>query len=342
MLLASGALVAAGTTPAFAGAHGTQATQSQEAALPVLGHGAPSRVDSGTAARRAHGHKKARAKKGVWKVRTITYYEQIPAKWHWSLSTAVAKWNTSGAKIRFARVPTRKQALLVISYGHLAGKAGEATVGPTAHPWLRLSDAYRNADATDAATRIQVMGIFAHELGHVLGFKHTTARCALMSPMLDVVGCGSISAAKPGYYKCSTIGRTLAGRLVKLYGGRTRTPAGTWCLIDPMPPTLAKVAFNESAAPDSQVTISWARPSSAPAGSRVQVRIWGSSSCGAPPSWAAAEYVPAAAGAWQAPVDPSEAQCFSVELVNRYGVSRQRMAHKVSLPPAAAEDSQAG
>ena len=36
--------------------------------------------------------------------RRLYYYETLPAKWDWSLSTAVAKWNGSGARIWLVRM----------------------------------------------------------------------------------------------------------------------------------------------------------------------------------------------------------------------------------------------
>ena len=39
----------------------------------------------------------------MWQVHTLYFSETLPAKWDWSLSTAVAKWNASGGGIRFVR-----------------------------------------------------------------------------------------------------------------------------------------------------------------------------------------------------------------------------------------------
>ena len=114
----------------------------------------------------------------MWAQRTLTYYETIPSQWDWSLNTAVAKWNASGAKIRFVRVATRQQARLVISYGSVGSKAGEATVGPMLHPWVRLSTYYRNVDANDASNRVEVMAVLAHELRDTCSASSTPRRAA--------------------------------------------------------------------------------------------------------------------------------------------------------------------
>ena len=52
----------------------------------------------------------APVKKG--KVRTLYYYDGLPAKWDWSLQTAVAKWNAAGARIHLARVAKAFPTLL--------------------------------------------------------------------------------------------------------------------------------------------------------------------------------------------------------------------------------------
>ena len=186
------------------------------------------------------------------------------------------------------------------------------------------------------------MAVLAHELGHVLGFEHTKTRCSLMSPVLDVVGCGMVNAAKIGYYKCQTISRPLEVRLARTYGGRPRYASSEWCLIDPMPPTLSNVAFATGDQPDSPMQVTWDVPSSTPAGSTVQIRTWDSSTCGAPPANASLVNVPVSPGAWQHPVDPTADHCVSLELVNRYGVGRTAVAQQVAARTAADEGPAAG
>ena len=124
----------------------------------------------------------------AWTGSTIRYYETIPAQWDWSLTTAVSKWNASGGGIRFVRTSIRSHARLTIAFGNIGNAAGKATVGRTSNAWVRLNSVYRNADSVNAHNRIEVMAIFAHELGHVLGFQHTSGRCSTMSAMLHVDG----------------------------------------------------------------------------------------------------------------------------------------------------------
>lgn len=352
MLLASAAVAFSVAGPAYA-SPGDSTSSAR-----VAGHHHTTSVDTAGARTAKHGKKhtkkhtkkhkarkhtkRAHVRSDVWTQRTIYYYEQIPSQWDWSLSTAVAKWNASGANIRFVRVPTRQHARLVISYGNVGSKAGEATVGPMLHPWVRLSNYYRNVDADNATNRVEVMAVFAHELGHVLGFEHTSTRCSLMSPVLDVVGCGLVSPAKSGYYKCQTISKPLAVRLAHNYGGRARYSASEWCLVDPMPPTLSNVAFTTPDSTDSPMRVTWDVPSATPPGSRVEIRTWNAATCAAPQGDVSMVDVPVSPGAWQTDADQPQNACVSLELVNRYGVGRTAVAHQVAARTAPDQTSAAG
>lgn len=283
----------------------------------------------------------------AWRGRTIRYYESVPAMWDWSLSTAINKWNGAGGGIRFVRTAKRRTAQLSIAYGATGTAAGMATVGRTRRAFVRLSSSYRDVDALDAFNRVQVLGVFTHELGHVLGFGHTSTGCSLMSPVLDVSGCGVLPASLPGYYACRTIDAPLAARFVRLYGGRARTP-GTWCPVDRLPPALGGVAFSGGAG--APVAVRWAQPALVPAGSQMVVRSWETDACGEPPPYAATERLPVADGIWQrAPADPVVAEdasaagtesaavaaapsavCVSVQLVNRYGAGRAAVSGLVA------------
>ena len=85
------------------------------------------------------------------------------------------------------------------------------------------------------------MAIFTHELGHVLGYRHTTAPCSLMRAVLDISACHLPSTSPAGYYKCRTIDAALVRRFVRTYGGRAHFPSSAWCLIDPLPSALTGV-----------------------------------------------------------------------------------------------------
>ena len=218
------------------------------------------------------------------------------------------------------RTSTRSRAQLTIGFGNVGNAAGKATVGRTRNAWVRLNPVYRNADSVNPHNRIEVMAVLAHELGHVLGFQHTSGRCSTMSAMLDVDGCGVVTPARVGYYRCKTIDSALLARFVRLYGGRAKSPTTAQCLIDPMPSALPQVAFD--AGTDAPVTIRWARPTTVPTGSQVSIQHWSSDSCAAVPVSAGTAYTAPTATAWQDPTPGNQDNCFRVQLVNRYGLGQ--------------------
>lgn len=302
-------------------------TAQRAAAPPATGHGAHLNLHGDTAQANSASRRAKRAKY-AWTGRKILYTESLPAKWDWSLNTAIAKWNTSGGGIRFVRTAKVRKARLNIAYGNIGSAAGMASVGRSRHAWVRLSSTYSPANSLDARTRVQVMEILAHELGHVLGFQHTSTRCSLMSPVLDVDGCHMVPASMPGFYKCRTIDTPLAVRFVRLYGGRARFPT-VWCPIDPIPSAVGRVDF--AGGPTAPVTVRWARPASVPAGSRMMIRSWTAPVCGAAPSWSAKAYAPVSAGRWQDPLgETNGSTCYSVQLVNRYDAGRAAVSRLIA------------
>jgi hypothetical protein len=290
---------------------------------------------SGTAAahtmmeRRGPKHHRA---SGLWQGRRITYYQTLPAKWRWSVLRAVAQWNRVGGGITFVPTTKRSKAQLSIGYGKIGRSAGQASVGRVRHAWVRLSSSYATKDALDAHNRVEVMAVLTHELGHVLGFEHTRTRCSLMSPVMDIEGCGDVSADRPGYYKCRTVDAALAARFVRLYGGHVRRASATWCLLDPLPSVLPGIAFDDSAGGD--VTVRWSPPSFAPAGSRVRIQHWSASSCTSPPAFSGLDYADARARTWQNDDPGSGDNCYRVELVNRYGAGRSSAGASFARTPA--------
>ncbi len=307
-LLVAGTLLVTGAPAAVADPAPRTETQARAArSAPVDLHGD------------ASAQRSARSS-GAWRLSTLYYYETIPSKWDWSLSTAVAKWNDTGARIKLARTTDRSRARLFISYGNTGTAAGMATVGATPGAWVRLNAKYDKVDSTDAWRRVEVMALFTHEIGHVLGFGHTSAACSLMRPVLDISACYLPPTSPAGQYRCRVIDPALVVTFVRAYGGTARYP-GTWCLIDPLPSQLAGVSF--SGGTSSPVVARWAKPTSLPSGSRVQVRVWGGSSCAVVPAWAESHSVSATTLTWHDSATGRDGtSCYQLNLVNRYGAGR--------------------
>jgi hypothetical protein len=305
-------LTVSGGTPASAGvAGGTQDSVAHSHKALALGS---DHVFNGARHRRA-GY--------AWPGRTIRYTESLPSKWDWSLATAIGKWNSSGGGIRFVKTARARQARLNIGYGDLGRAAGMASVGRSRHAWVRLSSGYSQRDASDAHNRVEVMAVLAHELGHVLGFEHTSAPCSLMSAVMDVEGCGLLPPNRAGYYRCRTIDPALAAQFVRLYGGRVRYPA-PWCLIDALPSKATGVVAEDD---QGLLRVRWAKPAYAPVGSLMRISTWPGEGCGPVPAIAQVQFAAVGAEQWRA----SSAQtggsvCVSVQLVNRYGAGQLAVA----------------
>ena len=313
MVLVAGAVLLSGA-PGFA----SDATPAQSSAAKP----APRELAFHSDTHATHAtHASARTGIRKWTQKSLYYYETIPAKWHWSLTKAVSKWNSSGGGIKLVRTVHRSKAKVKIGVGNTGAAAGKATIGATSGAYVRLSSKWAAYDAADPWRRIAVMAIFTHELGHVLGYGHTTARCSLMKAVLDVSACHLPSTSPAGYYKCRTIDAPLVRSFVKKYGGRAKLPSNAWCLIDPLPSALTGVSF--SGGVDSPVTVRWAKPTTVPTGSRVEIRTWPGEQCADTPSWADTIQVPPTALQWQdEQALTNEKSCFRAKLVNRYGAGR--------------------
>lgn len=257
----------------------------------------------------------------TWPGRTIPYYETIPQKWDWSLDRAIEHWNTSGSRIRFVEVPKRR-AQLVIRYGNTNGADGIATLGRQARNYVHLATRYKRSNEFDPETRVWVGRLFAHELGHVLGFDHTSGRCSLMTPVYDFGLCPPLPTGNPGYYHCRWIDKKLLVRFTRTYGGRPRRPAAL-CLIEPLPGALREVAFRGGNDHASPVRVTWAPPTRVLPGTRVLVTVWRGSACGSLPArWERRVAVGPSAGGWTDPAYGQGQWCYHLQIENRYGATR--------------------
>ena len=317
-LLIAGALFLTGAPAAVGDVRAGPASSARVAPTRAPIHApAPAPVDL-----HGDGSTAASARGGVatWNVTTLYYYETIASKWDWSLSTAVAKWNAAGGRIKLVRTPYRSRARVFISSGYTGGAAGMATVGATPGAWVHLNPSYNSVDALDAWRRVEVMALFAHEIGHVLGFQHTSAKCSLMRAVLDIGACYLAPASLPGQYKCRTIDPALVGTFVRAYGGAARYP-GSWCLIDPLPSQLSGVTI--SGGTSARAAVRWSRPTYLPSGARMQIRVWRSGSCAVVPLRAETFTASPTALTWgDTALRRDGTHCYRVNLVNRYGAGR--------------------
>ena len=255
-----------------------------------------------------------------WPGTKIRYYETIPAKWDWSLKQALDHWNSAGGKISFVKVKSPGKAQLKISYGYTGGADGMATVGRTPHAWVHLATGYKRVSATDPLMRAWVVRLFAHELGHVLGFGHTAGSCSLMVAIFNLSTCPVVGST-PGYYYCRIIDKPLLKRFISLYGGKAARPPAE-CLFDPLPPQLADVTFGGGQTAGGPVHVTWTKPTGVPSGSTVTVTVGKTADCGTMPGGADTYEVAPAAGTWTDPGHGQGTHCFALQITNRYGAGQ--------------------
>lgn len=258
-----------------------------------------------------------------WPTNRITYYESIPAKWQWSLDDALKRWHLTGAKVRFVKVSSPSKARLIIRYGPTYGADGIGTLGynPYGKNIVHLSTKYKRVDHFDPAQRAWVSRLFAHELGHNLGYEHVRARCALMVAIFMFGECGPLSAT-PGYYECGYIDDKLLARHVKWYGGRRKKQVKD-CLLAPLPEQVTELtASGGTEAHNGLVTLRWNVPRPPTAG-KVVVREWKADSCAAePPSALESAELGPAVTSWTTPEGTDGNSCYAVSVVNRYDGAR--------------------
>ena len=139
------------------------------------------------------------------------------------VAAAVRAWNTSGVRVRFVRARRERADVALTSYdpppGVLDGfgASGRASIGFAPFSNVRVSRGGEGAP---------IIGVIAHELGHVLGLVHETGQCAAMNS-LPWVECGSER-------NCDILQPDDLRGAIRRYGGRARPGLAQLC---PPPPT---------------------------------------------------------------------------------------------------------
>jgi predicted Zn-dependent protease len=136
----------------------------------------------------------------TWPQGLVRYYDRdgLGA----TLTTAIARWNGSGASIRFVPVPAPEAADVVVAIDdgalrHACGRdcLGFATsIGRPAEGHSRVL----LAAMLGGAPRPLSVWVTAHELGHVLGLRHRDGHaCSLMSEHAFDTRCSPSLTASP-------------------------------------------------------------------------------------------------------------------------------------------------
>jgi hypothetical protein len=161
----------------------------------------------------------------TWDHGVVRYYDD--SGMHRTITTAAARWNASGARVKFTRVSSPRDADIVIGVDDkkllsLCGRdclgyttsIGRPSSGPTS---VLLAGELRGNP------RPLSVWVAAHELGHVLGLEHRDGHaCSLMSPHAFDTRCAPSLAAEPptvDQLACVPAPADVSAA-VHLYGGR--------------------------------------------------------------------------------------------------------------------------
>ena len=165
-----------------------------------------------------------------WPKGTIPYYDASGLKYE--TATAVAAWNTSGARVKFKKVSRTRAQVIIRKSG--VGCAGYATIG---YPGRGRRASVEIARCADQRLGVEVM---THELGHILGLGHKPRKCALMTSLVREK-CGF---ADDEQYFCRALEPDDLAGAIKRYGGRAKPLGPLQCDLFGAPPALAALTFS--------------------------------------------------------------------------------------------------
>lgn len=150
------------------------------------------------------------------------------------LKPALLAWNASGARIHLILTARRSRADIVVHTP--SRRARSASVGCHGYGGMTYRD---NTAFTGGVTWTRCFDdpssiyLLTHEIGHTIGLRHITRRCAVMNPTFTsgALGVRGRRCADPPEAKswCGLLTTADIRAAVSLYGGRARKPQVAFC-----------------------------------------------------------------------------------------------------------------
>jgi hypothetical protein len=142
------------------------------------------------------------------RVITVSVSSRLPASYVAALDEALGRYNALGLRLTFQRVSSGATISLVKGSGNYLASSGFPTSSGAPYSQVKV-----NSNAIGSQPQSTVASIFAHEIGHCIGFRHTDY-------MDRSYSCGG-SAVNEG---ASTVGAVL------IPGTPSGPDAGSWML----------------------------------------------------------------------------------------------------------------
>ena len=104
---------------------------------------------------------------------TVSLSSKLPSSYVAALNEMVTRYNALNLRITFTRVSSGGQITFVPAHGSYLASSGFPSSTGTPYPTVKVNAQYLGAGNGSTTFRNYIATIFAHEVGHCIGFRHT-------------------------------------------------------------------------------------------------------------------------------------------------------------------------